>query len=223
MSSLLGFNFDGVHDAITDSPSDRLTVKAVATSTETAEAGTFTAYASAFGNVDRTGERVIKGAFAATIAAWKASGRDLPLVWDHELGAHDVIGSVSSATMEERDAGLYVEGQLDIEDSELAREAWRSVKRNRISLSFGFLVEEDRKGADGVKELTKIDLMEVTLTAVPANPDARVLSSKNAIGGAETPDPDAMSDQEFRDYSLKMIEGIDMKVLQPITIRSFQC
>jgi hypothetical protein len=42
--------------------------------------------------------------------------------------------------MREIDAGLYVEGKLDIEDSELAREAWRSLKRNRIGLSFGYLI-----------------------------------------------------------------------------------
>lgn len=153
-------------------------LKAVVSEVE--EAGTFTAYASAFGNIDRTGERVVKGAFAETIASWQRAGRDLPLVWDHAVGAHDVIGSVFSNSMEERDAGLFVEAALDLEDSELAREAWRSVKKNRVSLSFGFLIEEDREGPDGIKELTKLDLMEVTLTVVPANPSARILDWKSA-------------------------------------------
>jgi hypothetical protein len=54
-----------------------------------------------------------------------------------------------------------------------------SVKRGRISLSFGYLTEAEREGPDGVKELTRVDLMEVTLTSVPANPDARVLSTKS--------------------------------------------
>jgi HK97 family phage prohead protease len=77
------------------------------------------------------------------------------------------------------DQGLYVEGKLDIEDSELAREAWRSVKANRIGLSFGYLVENERVGPDGVKELTELDVFEVTLTSTPANADARVLSTKS--------------------------------------------
>ena len=153
-----------------------LTVKAATVETEE---GTFTAYASAFNNVDRTGERVIKGAFRDTIRRWQEAERDVPLVWDHGRDAHEVIGSVNSSTMEERDAGLYIEASLDIEDSELAREAWRSVKRGRISLSFGYVTEAEREGADGVKELTRLDLMEVTLTSVPANPDARVLSAKS--------------------------------------------
>src|SRR5512147_257007 len=111
-----------------------LTAKAATVKTEE---GTFTAYASAFNNIDRTGERVIKGAFRDTIRRWQAAGRDVPLVWDHGRDPREVIGSVDSSTMEERDAGLYIEASLDIEDSELAREAWRSVKRGRISLSFG--------------------------------------------------------------------------------------
>ena len=201
-----------------DSPSEHMTVKATTTATEE---GTFTALASAFGNIDRTGERVVKGAFTSTIRRWQEAGRDVPLVWDHGRNARDVIGSVSSASMEERDQGLYVEGRLDIEDSELAREAWRSVKRGRISLSFGYLVEQDREGRDGVKELTRLDLMEITLTSVPANPDARVLSSKNAVGGGES--LNSMSDAELKDYSMKMIDGIDRRAAQPITVRTFRC
>jgi HK97 family phage prohead protease len=81
--------------------------------------------------------------------------------------------------MRETDQGLYVEGKLDIEDSELAREAWRSVKRNRVGLSFGYLVESEGTGEDGVKELHSLDIFEVTLTAQPANADARVLSTKS--------------------------------------------
>ena len=33
--------------------------------------------------------------------------------------------------MKETEQGLYVEGQLDLEDSEIAREVWRSVKRDQ--------------------------------------------------------------------------------------------
>jgi HK97 family phage prohead protease len=70
-------------------------------------------------------------------------------------------------------------GKLDIEDSALAREAWRSLKRNRIGLSFGYLVDDERVADDGVKELLSIDIFEVTLTSTPANADARVLSTKS--------------------------------------------
>ena len=201
-------------------PSEWMTVKAAVT--EATEEGTFTAYASAFGNTDRSGERVIKGAFAETIRRWREAGRDIPLVWDHGRDAHDVIGSIDSSTMEERDAGLYVEGTLDIEDSELAREAWRSVKRGRISLSFGYLTEADREGSDGVKELTQIDLMEVTLTSTPANPDARVLSAKSIderryeVSGQSMSYAEMMEEIEAKDLATE-------KKARPIQIASFRC
>lgn len=121
--------------------------------------------------------------------------------------------------MAEHDAGPYIEASLDIADSELAREAWRSVKRGRVSLSFGYLTEAEREGPDGVKELTRLDLMEVTLTSVPANPDARVLSWKSMAG----PDLDSMDLDELRDYSKAQIANVDMKAVQPIQVASFPC
>ena len=90
----------------------------------------------------------------------------------------NVIGSVDPATARETDEGLYVKGRLDLEDSAVAKEAWRSMKDNRVALSFGYLVTGDRKRRDGVRELTELDLFEVTLTPSPANPDTRVLSMK---------------------------------------------
>jgi Caudovirus prohead serine protease len=83
--------------------------------------------------------------------------------------------------MSETDAGLYVEGQLDLEDSEQAREVWRLVKRNAVGLSFGYLVTKSRKRSDGVTELIELDLFEISLTGAPVNQDARILSTKGAM------------------------------------------
>jgi Caudovirus prohead serine protease len=52
------------------------------------------------------------------------------------------------------------------------------VNRNRIGLSFGYLLTDERVGADGIKELLAIDVFEITLTAAPANVDTRVLTTK---------------------------------------------
>ena len=83
--------------------------------------------------------------------------------------------------MIETEEGLFVEADLDIHDSDLARQAWHSVKRNRISLSFGYIVTEDRDGADGVKELVEIDLFEMSLTPSPANADTRGALETNVM------------------------------------------
>src|SRR5262245_870301 len=55
-----------------------LEMKAVAT-----DLGEFVAIAAAY-SVDRYNERIVKGAFAMTIAKWQESGKRIPLHWDHE-------------------------------------------------------------------------------------------------------------------------------------------
>ena len=62
----------------------------------------------------------------------------MPVHWAHRGEAHNVIGSIDPATMREvASLGLYVEGKLDLEHSGVARQAWRSMKDNRVGLSFG--------------------------------------------------------------------------------------
>jgi HK97 family phage prohead protease len=143
------------------------------------DAGEFTAIAATW-SVDRQNEQIVKGAFEDTITAWKHQGRPIPVHWDHKGDAASVIGSVDPQSMAETDEGLRVEGQLDLQDSEVAREAWRSMKAGRIALSFGYLVTADFKREDGVRELLGIDLFEVSLTPSPANPDTRIVSMKSS-------------------------------------------
>ena len=114
----------------------RMTVKTAVA--ETTELGHFAAIAAAY-STDRQGDRIVPGAFALTIAQWQESGRQVPVHWNHGSKAEDIIGSVDPQTMIETEHGLFVEGDLDIHDSDVARQAWRSVKRDRVGLSFGYL------------------------------------------------------------------------------------
>jgi HK97 family phage prohead protease len=140
--------------------------------------GVFSAIAASY-SVDRQGERIAPGAFAETIARWRESGKRLPVHYDHKAGADHVIGAIDPDTMQETDAGLYVEGKLDIHTSDVAREAWRSMKNGAMSLSIGYLVTADNKREDGVRELRGIDLFEVSIVPHPASPDTRVLEMKS--------------------------------------------
>ena len=153
-----------------------LTIKAASTATDQ---GRFSAIAAAW-SVDRVGDQILPGAFSATIQRWRSSGKRIPLHWSHGGDAKDIIGWIDPASMREADEGLYVKGQLDLEDSEVAREAWRSMRNNAVSLSFGYLATKERKRKEGVRELVEIDLFEVSIVAHPANPDTRVLEMKAA-------------------------------------------
>jgi uncharacterized protein len=204
------------------------------TDATTTDAGEFSAIAATW-SVDRQNEQIVKGAFEDTITAWRHQGRPVPVHWNHEGSAENVIGSVDPASMKETDAGLYVEGNLDLQDSETAREAWRSMKAGRIALSFGFLVTHDFKREDGVRELLGIDLYEVSLTPSPANPDTRIVSMKSAgSNGAFSDDdwaemfgPARRKTQEQIDAEiLEVAEGFEKqeaKAARPIQIKTFEC
>ncbi len=146
--------------------------------TQVTDRGEFAAIAAAY-SVDRQGERIAQGAFLKTISAWRERGTDLPVHWDHRGEAANVIGSVDPERMAETKAGLHVEGKIDITDSEVAREVWRLMKARTVGLSFGFMVTKDHT-EDGVRVLDELDVFEISVTASPANPDTRILSTKSA-------------------------------------------
>jgi Escherichia/Staphylococcus phage prohead protease len=145
--------------------------------------GEFTAVAATY-DVDRDNDRIVPGAFRRTIARWRRSGKKVPLHWNHSGRAADIIGVVD--TMREIPGeGLYVSGRLDLRESVVAREAWRSMKAGALALSFGYRATKTRKRADGVQELVEIDLFEISVVPGPANPATRFLALKD--GSPSTP------------------------------------
>ena len=110
--------------------------------------------------------------------------------WNHSGAAADIIGAIDPAAMREiPDEGLYVEGKLDLQDSEVAREAWRSMKNDAVSLSFGYVTLKTRTRG-GINDLLELDLFEVSIIPHPANPDTRVLSMKTVAERSVPTDAD---------------------------------
>ena len=202
---------------------DHKTRGATVTATEQ-DLGQFTAIAAAW-TVDRDHEQIRRGAFSKTIQRWKASGRQVPVHWAHKGEAENVIGSIDPAAMVERQDGLYVEGTLDLEDSDVAREAWRSMKAHRVALSFGFVVNDEFKRSDGIRELREIDLFEISVVPAPANENTRFLSLKSPV--AIDPDWDPVpTDEEIRQRAMELeIEAIASKAAKARSVRveTFEC
>jgi HK97 family phage prohead protease len=140
--------------------------------------GSFRAIAATW-DVDREGDRLEPGAFRESLREWQDAAKQVPILWGHGREAADVIGHADPAEIEENEQGLVIEGQLDIADSEAAAEAWRSVRQGRLSLSFGFVILASHEEQGGVRVIDEIDLVELTLTSVPANAATRVLSAKH--------------------------------------------
>lgn len=181
-----------------------LTIKAAATTTSK---GVFSALAATY-SVDRMNERIIPGAFEKTIDKWQASGKQMPLHWDHSGAAADIIGFADPTSMREMEEGFYTEGKVDIKTSDVAREAWRSMKNNAVSLSFGYLAKT-RKGKDGVTEIYEIDLFEISIVPAPANADTRILSLKSTLQSQTFDDVESVQkflDDKFPGHKISAVE-----------------
>lgn len=145
------------------------------------EARTFTGYASVFGNIDSYGDVVTPGAFAESLAEWNASEKEIPLLYGHNIT--DIDGYIGAITSAQEDAnGLLVTGTFD--DSEIADKVYRQVKGRRINeLSFAFTIAESEYGdQDGqrVRFLKSVNLLEVSIVPIGANPNAQIQDVKAA-------------------------------------------
>lgn len=146
-----------------------------------AETGTFEGYASVFNVVDRVNDKIAPGAFRKSLARYREEGRLPPLLWQHN--ALEPIGAWRE--MYEDDHGLYVKGDLFIHEIALAKEAYKLLRENVVTgLSIGYRTEEShREQKSGVRVLTQLDLLEVSLVTFPANELARVANVKRFFAG----------------------------------------
>lgn len=137
-----------------------------------------TGYGSVWGTVDSYREVVEKGAFAESLAALKAKGRKLPMLWQHRSGEPIGVWDV----LKEDDRGLYLEGTL-LKGVQAAEEAKIRAAAGAVTgLSIGYYVREDSYDqVEKVRTLKRLDLVETSLVTFPANDDARVEAVKFQI------------------------------------------
>lgn len=123
----------------------------------------FAGYAAVFDHPDRGGDVIRKGAFSG-------AKPDLPLFWCHDATRR--IGTVDSIA--EDDRGLRVSGVVE----------GRAVPVGQ-GLSFGYRVKA--AGTTGpYRELTSLDLIEVSLVAQPMQPLARVIATEPQTSETQT-------------------------------------
>jgi Escherichia/Staphylococcus phage prohead protease len=124
----------------------------------------FAGYAAIFGRPDRGGDVVRAGAFARSL---KRGPGAVPLLWQHAPARP--IGRVEYLKEDRR--GLRVIARLS--NGAAGREAAALLQEGTVGgLSFGYRVRAAR-GA-GPRELTELELVEVSLVTLPMQPKARV-------------------------------------------------
>lgn len=144
-------------------------------------AGTISGYFSTYDRIpDSYGDVIEKGAFTETLKARKESGHPFPLCWNHDLD--QIIGAVDS--VEDDEHGPLMTAHFF--DTPLAQEKRELVKQGVVyQFSFAFDVAEWKNPTDeekkaGIREiLTKLDLFEVSIVPIPANPRAEVTEIKS--------------------------------------------
>lgn len=146
------------------------------------ESGRFTGYGSVFGNIDLHKDVILPGAFAESLDTHRKKGTMPAMLWQHSM--RDVVGLYDD--MKEDDRGLYLSGELFINANiPEADKAYTLMSRKAVTgMSIGFNIpkggETYNKDAD-VWEISKIDLVEVSIVTYPANPEAQIATVKAAL------------------------------------------
>jgi uncharacterized protein len=135
------------------------------------------------GRPDRQGDIIRPGAFARTLREHKAEGTVPAMLWSHAIDAP--IGCWE--TLEERPDGLHVAGKINL-STERGREAYEHVRSGDVGrFSIGYLTppggRKDR--GDGTFDLVEVDLVEVSVVTIPANPRAKIQGAKSIGSKAE--------------------------------------
>ena len=143
-------------------------------------AGVFEGYASLFHVVDLGRDMVMPGAFRETLARRGVAG--IKMLWQHK--AAEPIGTWRSIVEDSR--GLRVTGRLNLAVAK-AREVLALMREGAVDgLSIGFRADRwQRDAKSGLRHLTKIDLLEISLVTFPMLPQARVTALKRLT----TPEP----------------------------------
>lgn len=140
--------------------------------------GIVSGYAALFDKVvPGYNEMVRPGAFTKTIAEHRSAGTPIIMLWSHDPSA-----PIGKWVCTEDQLGLRVQGEI-LKDITKGREALSLISAGIVTgLSIGFRTRADERGANGVRVITDAQLEEVSLTAFPAQPGARVTAVRHTAG-----------------------------------------
>lgn len=141
------------------------------------ERGRFAGYASVFDRLDQSGDLVMPGAFAKSLA--RRGAARLRMLFQHD--PREPVGNWEVAR--EDGYGLWVEGRL-VPGVPRADALRRLIERRAIDgLSIGFRTERaTREARSGHRRIWEIDLWEISIVTFPMLGEARI-----APGGAGAP------------------------------------
>lgn len=133
-------------------------------------------YASLFDRVDKSGDRVERGAFRRSLLRRGVAG--VRMLWQH-----DPARPIGVWTRLAEDAvGLFAEGRLAL-GSAAGREAFALLRAGAVDgLSIGFQTRRAHPVRDGLarRQLVEVDLWEISVVTFPMQEAARVSETRAA-------------------------------------------
>lgn len=145
--------------------------KSIKFEAKASSSGVIEGYASRFGEVDKGGDVVLKGAYAGSLMKAKPK-----MLWQHDPS--QPIGVWDEAA--EDDTGLYVRGRI-LDTVDKGREAKTLIEEGVIDgLSIGYKTLRAGRDEKGNRLLQEVDLWEVSMVTFPMQDTARIDSIKAA-------------------------------------------
>lgn len=140
--------------------------------------GTIKGYASTYGNVDKSNDVIIEGAFDDSIQDYKTKQRQIKVYYQHNTMAMP-IGGIRPENISSDKTGLPV--SVDMADTQQGKDAYTLTKQGILSdFSIGFTVDDYDYAKDGVRCLKKLKLWEVSIVGEPANERSQITEVKNS-------------------------------------------
>lgn len=140
--------------------------------------GKVVGFASVYGVIDSYAEVVEPGAFTRSLKEYGMPS----MLLQHK--PEDIGGIWIKA--EDTSAGLKLEGEMNL-DVQKAKEAHSLAKQGALKgLSIGFRTRQAHYDDEGIRHLTDVDLMEVSLVTFPANRQAMISAVKSAASKITT-------------------------------------
>lgn len=173
--------------------------------------GEFEGHGSVFGNIDHHMDVVVKGAFQETLAKHKRDKTMPQMFWMHQM---DQVPGMW-LDMSEDDYGLKTRGKLLPTTLGNDMQILLNAKAVR-GLSIGFYPTDVDYDRDGIRLIKNVDLLEVSLVSLAANPLAEVESAKARLSRhAEYVPTVRQFEQDLREkvgYSRSVAEQLAAKV-----------
>lgn len=133
-------------------------------------------------DVDSIGDRIMPGAFAASLDEWQKSGNNLPFIWSHKSDDPEAYIGVVEHAEEIPGVGLKVRARIDMDEPK-ALKAYKLMKGRRVT-NFSFSYDEidarpapkDDSGAK--KDLHQLKMYECGPTLIGCNQATSLVSAK---------------------------------------------